>query len=583
MIPSQIIEEIRSKADMVNIISEYVPLRKRGKNYLGLCPFHSEKAPSFTVSPEKQLFHCFGCNEGGNIFAFMMKIENIGFAQAVEEIGAKMGIATPRFSGESVTKTEKDKIYQVVALASQFFRHCLEDKMGEAARLYLQQRGIDDKTSKLFGLGYAPMGWDNLFKQLITRGSAPALIEKSGLILARENQSGYYDRFRQRLIFPVYDQRDRLLAFGGRALGEEEPKYLNSPDTLIYHKGETLFGLNLSKENIRKNRTAILVEGNFDLITPFQAGINNIVATMGTALTVSQCKLLSRYCDNIIMAYDADVAGGVAAERSAELLRNEGLQVKVAQLVGGKDPDEIIRNQGAKAFIKCLETALPYLEFKIRRALSRYNLKEIEARAKALREVAAIIGKEEDPFVQKEYAKMSSALLSIDTETLLAEIKRNRHYQGNSRNDLRRITSKPISKLEEAEKNIITLALQSAEVLGWMKAQLRGEDFNLPEARAVVEILFTTDFAEGTDATHFLLHNLPTEEAKKFIARLLVSEHLSAGGKQKEIFEDCLKVMKNEKLKNKMDVLKIELKAAEKAGETGKVSELLSVLKSEIY
>lgn len=582
MIPSQIIEEIRSKADIVKIISDYVPLRKRGKNYLGLCPFHSEKDPSFTVSPEKQLFHCFGCNEGGNIFAFIMKIENIGFVPAVEEIGAKIGITTPKFSGESSGKTEKDKLYQAILLASQFFKHCLEDQPGEAARLYLQQRGINDKTRALFGLGYAPAGWDNLFKHLIARGASPQLIEKSGLILARENQSGYYDRFRNRLIFPISDQRDRLLAFGGRALGEEEPKYLNSPDSFIYHKGETLFGLNLAKENIRKTRTAILVEGNFDMLTPFQSGINNVVATMGTALTISQCKLLARYCDTTIMAYDADVAGGVAAERSAELLRNEGLKVKVAQLVGGKDPDEIVRNQGAEAFLKHLETALPYLEFKIRRTLSRYNLQEIESKARALREVAGIIGREEDPFIQKEYAKLGAGLLLTDAETLLAEIKRSQHYQGNTRNNLRRVTEKPISKLEEAEKNIVTLALQNAKVLGWLKEQLGAEDFTLPEAKAAIEILLTAELAEGSDPTHFLMHNLPTEEAKKFLSRLLVSEHLSATDKQKEIFEDCLKVMKNEQLKGKMDALKVELKAAEKAGETGKVSELLSALKSEI-
>ena len=310
MIPKQIIEEIRNKADIVKIISEYLHIKKRGKNYLGLCPFHAEKDPSFTVSPEKQLFHCFGCNEGGNVFAFIMKTENIGFAEAVEELGTKVGVAVPKTTGRRTNKPEKEKAGQIMNLACKYFQSCLESKPGEAAHTYLNKRGIEKKTQETFHLGYAPPGWDNLFNFLVSRGASPQLIEKTGLVIAREGEKGYYDRFRNRLIFPVIDHRNQVVAFSGRSLGNEEPKYLNSPDTIIYHKGETLFGLNLAKDSIKKCKTAIMVEGNFDLVAPFQAGITNIVAPLGTALTTYQSKLLSRYCETVIIAFDTDSAGG---------------------------------------------------------------------------------------------------------------------------------------------------------------------------------------------------------------------------------------------------------------------------------
>ncbi|MDD5382831.1 MAG: DNA primase [Candidatus Margulisbacteria bacterium] len=578
MIPAQIIEEIRSKAEIVKIVSEYVPLRKRGKNYLGLCPFHPEKDPSFTVSPDKQLFHCFGCNEGGNVFAFIMKIENVGFAEAVEELGAKLGIAVPKPAGAGPTRTEKDKHYQVMQLAASFFRN----NLSEPAQAYLDRRAITEKTKELFRLGFAPAGWDNLFNHLIARGVPPVLIERCGLALPRENKNGYYDRFRSRLIFPIVDQRDRVVAFGGRSLGDEEPKYLNSPDTLIYHKGETVFGLNLCKDHIKKSKTAVLVEGYFDLITPFQNGILNIVASLGTALTVAQCKLLSRYCENIVLAFDADSAGWIAAEKSADLLHNQGLTVKVARLKGGKDPDEVIRNQGSEAFKQCLNTALPLIEFKISRILSRHNLQEIESRARALREVAAVLSQEKDPFIQQEYVKLAAPLMKCDADALLAEIKRQQNSRQQWPGNLRRVTEKPSDKIAEAEKNLIALAAQNNEALKLLKEELVAEDFKLRETRAIADLLLAADFGSEAAPAHFLLENLPDEEAKKFLSGLLMSEHLSQGEKMETIIADCVKVIKGERLRAKIDDLKLEIKEAEKAGETGRVAELLSALKGEI-
>jgi DNA primase len=580
MIPAAIIDEIRSKADVVKVISDYVKLRRRGKNYLGLCPFHSEKDPSFTVSPDKQMWHCFGCNLGGNVFSFLMQVENIGFAEAVAELGDRVGVAVPKPSGPSPSKGDKEKLYQIMQLAQKFFQAQLS---GAEAKAYLQKRALTEKTIVQFGLGFALPGWDNLFLHLIARGGAPALIERSGLILARDDQSGYYDRFRNRLVFSISDPRGRVIAFGGRSLGNEEPKYLNSPDTAIYHKGETVYGLHLSKEQIKKNRTAVLVEGFFDLITPFQAGLENMVASLGTALTIAQCKLLTRYCDTVVVAYDADSAGGLAAERSVELLRAQGLKVRVAELSGGKDPDEIIHNQGVSVFKQLIDDALPYLEYKIKTIAARYNLREIESRSQALREIAALLSRESDSFVQAEYTKLAAVTLKVNPDALTAEINRASQARSQIKDSLRRIVAKPASKVEEAEKNLIALAVQNATVLARLKEELRPELFSLPPARSIAELLFTAKLSGAQDAAHFLLDNLPDEEAKLFLARLLVSDHLAAGVQAEAILADCLKVIKQSQTKGRIANLKQELLAAERSGEAGRAAEILAALKNEIY
>ncbi len=577
MIPAHIIEEIRNKSDIVKVVSEYLQLKKRGKNYLGLCPFHAEKDASFTVSPEKQIFHCFGCNEGGNAFAFLMKIENISFVEAVEELGIKVGVDVPSQKTTSHSRGEKDKLYQVMKLAADYFQSNLN---GEALA-YLKERRISDKIKETFRLGFALPGWDNLFKHLVSRGVDPRLIEKSGLILPREGKSGYYDRFRNRLIFTISDQRGRILAFGGRSLGDEEPKYMNSSDTLIYHKGETLFGLNLSKDSIKKSKTAIMVEGYFDLITPFQSGITNIVATLGTALTTNQCKLLSRYCDTVILGFDADSAGGIAAERSIELLRNQGLKVKVAKLSGGKDPDEIINKLGREGFDNCLNSSLPYLEFKVNRTLSRHNLKEIEERGKALQEIAALLNTEKDPFVQKEYAKLIAPVLKTSTDTILSETKRFKQYKKMGKGSLHKKTEKPASKVHEAEKTIIAIASQNAGSLKILRDQLRVDDFSIPDTKKIAELMFSAK-VESDNPAHFILDNLPEEGTRKFLSGILMSDRLVHGSNDKQIMEDCINVIKGVRQKNKIELLKARIREAEKNGETQKVSQLLSALKSEI-
>lgn len=579
MIPKEKIEEIRNRSDIVAVISEYVPLKKRGRNYLGLCPFHSEKDPSFTVSSEKQLFHCFGCGEGGNVFAFIMKIENIGFVEAAAELAAKIGLPLERPQSGGSSKNEQEKIYEVTLLAAGFFRKCFEEETGRVARDYVEKRGINAETAKIFGLGFAPDGWDHLFKHLISRGVAPDLIERAGLILPRENQDGYYDRFRSRLVFPISDPRGRVIAFSGRALGEVEPKYLNSPDTPVYRKGESVFGLNLTKDNIKKEKFALLVEGNLDLLSAYQSGAANVAAPLGTALTTSQCKLLARFTDSIVLAFDADAAGEAAAERSAEILRSQGLKVKVAEFQGAKDPDEFIQKQGADAFQKAIHSALPFLEFKIKRTLKRHDLAEIEARSRALREIAEILSREQDAFVQKEYAKTAARLINVDPETVLAEIKRLGFYRRDAEKDLRRVTEKPASKVAEAEKRLIALSTQNISALETVKKELGLAGFNSPEAKAIAEILFSAEAEQAQNLPHFVVDNLGSESARNFLTQVLLSENLE---KPEEVLRDCIQVIKAESSRSRVNALKTELRQAETAKDAQKAAELLAALKNEI-
>jgi len=579
LIPKEQIDAVRSKVNIINIVSEYLPLRKRGRNHLGLCPFHSEKTPSFNVSEEKQLFHCFGCGEGGNVFDFLMKVENISFIEAVVELAGKVGIAVEAPGGSSgPTRGDKEKLYDILLLAARFFRQEYEGTNGQAARDYVAERGIKAETARTFGLGLAPQGWEILFQHLIARGASPQMIELAGLSLPREDQSGHYDRFRNRLIFPILDLRGRVIAFSGRALGDTDPKYLNSPDTPVYHKGETIFGLNLAKEAIKQQGYSILVEGNLDLLSVAQAGLKNVAAPLGTALTAAQGKLLGRFADTVVLAYDADAAGEKAAERSAELLLGSGFKIKVVTLTGAKDPDEFIKQKGADAFRQAVENALPYLEFKIRRIVARHNPAEIEGRARGLREVAALLGQEKDSFIQQEYAKLAAGFLKMETEALLAEVKRSGFYRS-GKNDQRRVTGKPASRQAEAEKKLIALSAQDPEALAAVKKELSPELFQSPEARTIVTVLFGLDPAAGNDLPNLIVDNLSDEAAKRFLTQVLLSSDLE---NKAEILSDCINVIKAENARERITNLKEELRAAESAHDERRVAELLSTLKAEI-
>ncbi len=577
MIPSSTIDEIRNKTDILQIVGEYVPLKKRGKNYLGLCPFHSEKTPSFTVSPDKQIFHCFGCNEGGNVFSFLMKMENISFAEAVELLGSKIGITVQKTSTPSMTKNDKDKLIEIMELAQRFYRENLDSEEGAVARDYLEKRGISDGSAKAFKLGYSSNKWDSLLNYLYKRGVDRKDMEKLGLIIERADKSGHYDRFRGRLMFPISDLKGRVIGFGGRVIpsgtpSEEEAKYINSPDSPIYNKGYSLYGIDVTKEEIRRSRTAILVEGNVDLVSCWQYGIKNVVCPLGTGFTPNQAKIMRRFADNVIIAFDRDNAGNAATARSVDILKDEGLNVKVARYEGGKDPDEALKAKGAEAFQKSLNEAVSWMEFMVMNAISKYNIKEIEGRAKAAKEAALIIAQEKDDLIRGEYIKLAAKKLGFGTEDIESEVKRLGFYtEKGGTISLRRSVEKPSSKTEIAEECLIKLSVSNKEIMDLFKKSLTWQEFTGKNTRTIAEFLQAAEIDAG-DPSHFILENLPDEDSKKLFSRIMVSD-IPADNVQKTA-RDCINTIKIFHLKSRMDGIRKEMAVAEKEGKLQDVSSL---------
>ncbi|MCD3350283.1 DNA primase [Clostridium botulinum D/C] len=401
MISEEIIEKIKEQNNIVDVISESVKLKRTGRNLIGLCPFHNEKTPSFSVSEDKQIYKCFGCGEAGNVFTFVMKSKNLSFIEAVKYLGDKANIHIEENDEKNkIHKNKNDKLYKInVEAARYYFRNLQTNK---EATDYFKKRGILNKTLRRFGLGYAPSGWHNIMNFLKKKGYTELDLLNAGLIIKGKNNS-LYDRFRNRVIFPVFDYKGRVIGFGGRVLDDSKPKYLNSPETDIFKKGTNLYGLNFAiKDN---NRTIIIVEGYMDCISLYQYGITNVVASLGTALTYDQAKLLKRYADKIIVSYDADFAGQNATMRGLKILKKQGFDLKVLDIPDGKDPDEFIKNHGKDAFMKLINDALPLVDYEIKMAKYGLDITNEEMLMKYVNNACKIINKlnpiEKDIYIRK--------------------------------------------------------------------------------------------------------------------------------------------------------------------------------------
>eukprot|EP00831_Metopus_contortus_P025097 TRINITY_DN21722_c0_g1_i4.p1 TRINITY_DN21722_c0_g1~~TRINITY_DN21722_c0_g1_i4.p1 ORF type:complete len:470 (-),score=70.89 TRINITY_DN21722_c0_g1_i4:51-1460(-) len=359
-IPQELIEKIKEQSDIVEIISEEVRLEKRGRNYIGLCPFHNDKNPSFTVSQDKQIYKCFSCGEAGNVLTFVMKYKKLNFLEAIKYLADKANIPLDVGSKEnSIVSVKKQLIYKINVEAARYFFMNLQ-KINHM-KDYFFNRGIKEETIKRFGLGYSLDNWNNLLKFLKSKGYKDDIILQSGLVIKSEKKGNLYDRFRNRVMFPVFNVKGDVIGFGGRVLDDSKPKYLNSPETVVFKKGINLYGLNFAVKNNLKEDYIIIVEGYMDLIALHQAGITNVVASLGTALTINQARLLKRYVNKVIISYDADIAGQTATLRGLEILRNAGFDVKVLTVPEGKDPDEFVRNNGKEAFLRLITVSYTHL------------------------------------------------------------------------------------------------------------------------------------------------------------------------------------------------------------------------------
>ncbi|MBI2598855.1 DNA primase [Candidatus Curtissbacteria bacterium] len=387
------VEEVKSKVDLVEVISSYLPLKKMGRNMGGLCPFHAEKTASFMISPERQVWKCFGCSLGGDVFTFLEKIEGWDFREALEELAKRVGVKLKQFEPTDKSRV-RDKLIEINKLTTKFYSHLLfNHPAGERARKYLAGRGIKKETWEKFKLGYSPDSWDTLFKFLIKHKIPTADVAMSGLAIARSGSDrSFYDRFRDRLIFPISDSRGQVMGFSGRVLdaNAREAKYVNTSETPLFVKGSLLFGLDIARSAIRDSNEAVLVEGEFDVLSAHQAGVENVIASKGTALTERQVAMLSRLSESVVLCFDKDVAGDNAARRGIELLDMAGVSVKVADLGGAKDPDEFAQDN-PKGFTAAIASASNIYDFLIDSAVKRFDPKEADGQKKIGREILPVL------------------------------------------------------------------------------------------------------------------------------------------------------------------------------------------------
>ncbi|MGI6066116.1 MAG: DNA primase [Bacillota bacterium] len=588
-VPPEIVDEIRMKSDIVEIISAYVTLKRQGKNYVGLCPFHLEDTPSFTVSPEKQIFYCFGCQKGGSVITFIMEQENLTLPEAAEKLAEKVGIvipATAQTGVEAARLSEKRRMYEMHELAADFFHaNLLDAHIGKVARAYLDKRKITRDMIMDFHLGYAPASWDSLKNYLLTQGFTEQDMEKAGLI-SKSQKGTYYDRFRNRLMFPVWDYRGKVVAFGGRVMGDELPKYLNSPETLIFNKSQNLYGINLAATDIRKCDEAIIVEGYMDVVAARQFGINNTVASLGTSLTPDQGRLLKRYTSHVLISYDADTAGAKAAFRGLEILDNLGFRVRVLTLPNGLDPDEFLHRYNGKAWMQLMQNrAESFLEYRLHVAVAKHNIKTIEGKADVVKELLPVISRIKSQVEKDQYIKFIARHLDISQESIYAELDRKMGYLQNADNFIRgKHTNNTRFQVNEviqrdrrdaytiAQKSLCRLMIEDRETFDRVEKVL-GFDFTDMPVLADVLRFVKKIYADFDWHPSTLVEKVDDAKLRQSVAELLLEE--IPGEDREMLIRDYIKMIQLHKLKKRIKEIQAIIHDQEKKNLTSETITLL--------
>jgi len=524
---SDLLEEIRNRCDIVDIVSEYVHLKPAGKGFKGLCPFHGEKTPSFMVSPEKQLFHCFGCGEGGNVFNFLMKYEKLSFFEAVKMLAQKSGVPLPvDEEKENILHKKKERLYKLNNLVVNYCRECLfRTNQGKKVINYLKKRGINDTSVEKYKLGYAPPSWDALTNFLKKKGYTYEELIKDGLIKKSKTEGKYIDYFRDRIIFPIFNLSGRVIGFGGRVLDDSLPKYINSPETLVYNKGSNLYSLNFAKEGIRKKNCIIIVEGYTDVLITQQYGFNNIAASLGTALTTKQIDLIKRFTDTVLIAYDADSAGNMATLRSLDLLVKSGLEVKVIDLPLGYDPADFSIKKGRKPFQNLIDKSLSLIDYKLKLLYSKYSIKTIEGKVKVVKEILptlSVMGDEDE--VRAQTKKISEELKLSDEAIRIDLVK---YKKG-----LREFIPSFINPDSEdgnvkAEKILIGCMLENEQIARDILTKLKAEDFSVLLHHQIVTAIEKNLKDDKIVDSQKVIDYLNDDKAAKLISKILMKENIT--------------------------------------------------------
>ena len=447
----ELIEEIRSSNDIVDVISQYVILKRSGRNFFGLCPFHKEKSPSFSVSPDKQIFHCFGCGVGGNVIHFVSKIENLDFRETLELLANRANITLPTLDNSYQDNKKailKSKVYEINEIAAKFYHENLYKPTSKPAQEYIKKRKLDNRTLKSFLIGYSG-NFDELYNLLKQKGFTEEQILASSLVNKADNGK-FIDRFRKRLMIPIQDTSGKFIAFGGRVLDDSKPKYINSPENIVYSKGRNLFGLNIAKKGDTKK--LIIVEGYMDAISLYQRGITNVVASLGTALTEQQGRLLRKNSEQVIIGYDADGAGQAATLRGLEILQNMGCDIRVLQIYGAKDPDEFVIKYGPERFQKCVDSAISLVEFKVKILKQNLNIENVNDKIKFLNEIARILSKVDNSMEKEIYIDKISKEYGISKEAIYGEVNKLVYKKDNDKKVLESTPIKNLLRKENTEK-----------------------------------------------------------------------------------------------------------------------------------
>lgn len=540
MIPDEKVREVRERASILEVISDYMSLRKSGANYQGLCPFHGEKTPSFNVNPARGIFHCFGCGTGGNVVTFVMRMEGLSFPQAVKFLAKRVGVDIPErpLSREEKRQLdEREELYRINELACEFYRRVLEtDESGSAGRSYLERRGVDAQTAAVYRMGFAPAGWDNLSKYLQRKGIAPAEAEKLGLLRKKEG-GGYYDTFRNRLLFTIADLHGRAIGFGGRVMDDSLPKYINSPESAVYNKSEVLFGLDLAKKGMREQGSAIIVEGYFDHLALYRAGFTNVVATCGTALTPPHLKLLRRYAERVYMLFDGDEAGRKATVRSMELFLEEGFPAKVVEVPPEDDPDTFLRREGAGGFAPLLEKAPPIFEFFYRGMMRSLDIRSVEGKVAFVKEVAPRLKKIAEPVERALYEKEICQAVGIEPRVLRGTEPPQQGGRPQPRPPQQKAQPKPAGGRAATEEVLLTLMVKFPDVV--LRVREHGVEQLFAGGHLVVAQAIMAQAAQGELDLPQVLERLESaEERARLLALFVEDAHLEDMNALKA-FEQC--------------------------------------------
>ncbi len=585
--PQTFIDDLKRQADIVRVVGDYVTLKKKGANWMACCPFHQEKTPSFSVNPSKEIFYCFGCAKGGSVFNFVMEMERVSFPEAIRIVAEKTGVPMPVMEEDKRFETKRkdaDEVIELNGWALEWWEAQLREANDEsrAAREYVEGRGILDETRKAFRLGFAPNSWDGLGNYLKRKGATLGQIERSGLVV-KKDAGGFYDRFRGRLIFPVLDAQGRPVAFGGRAMkAGEEPKYLNSPETAAYTKGRHLYGLHVSRDDIRRKKFAILVEGYLDLIIPFQAGVRNVVASLGTALTPEQVNLLGRFARKVVVNYDGDRAGIKAAKRAIETFLAEDFEVKLLVLPDGADPDEFIRAHGVEEYNRRRGESLSHLQFVLDQALRDHDLRSPAGKAGAVEEALPFVRAVRNRIQKREYFDMVMDALRVEEPTLRRELwKTVNAGSGVPAPDVRKtVALAETAPPTKAEQRLLELLVHDEDLRHLILPQLEEGDYDALPSAAVFRALKDLD-ARGATVDFASLGELTADDpvAENLVPLVLMSEpareHDEASDAVVAEAESCLIALRLMMVDRRIRELAVEIASADRANDSARRDELI--------